>query len=70
MPSLVSGARCGRLLWALCLLSLAGCEPAAPPAPPPLDIKVVEAVQRDVDITLDLVGQTRGSVDIPIRARV
>ncbi len=70
MPSLVSGARCGRLLWALCLLSLAGCEPAAPPAPPPLEIKVVEAVQRDVDITLDLVGQTRGSVDIPIRARV
>jgi membrane fusion protein (multidrug efflux system) len=31
---------------------------------------VVEAVQRDTDITLDLVGQTRGSTDIPIRARV
>jgi membrane fusion protein (multidrug efflux system) len=31
---------------------------------------VVEAIQRDADITLDLVGQTRGSTDIPIRARV
>jgi membrane fusion protein (multidrug efflux system) len=49
---------------------LAGCSPPEPPAPPPLDIKVVEAVARDADITLDLVGQTRGSVDIPIRARV
>ncbi len=57
-------------LAAALVLALAGCEPAAPPAPPPLEIKVVEAVQRDVDITLDLVGQTRGSVDIPIRARV
>ena len=49
---------------------LAACSPPEPPAPPPLDIKVVEAVARDADITLDLVGQTRGSVDIPIRARV
>jgi membrane fusion protein (multidrug efflux system) len=70
MPSFVSRTRCGRLLSALGLLSLAGCEPAAPPAPPPLGIKVVEAVEQDADITLDLVGQTRGSVDIPIRARV
>ena len=36
-----------------------------PPAPPPLEISVVEAIERDADITLDLVGQTRGSVDIP-----
>ncbi|UCC14194.1 MAG: efflux RND transporter periplasmic adaptor subunit [Gammaproteobacteria bacterium] len=49
---------------------LAACGPSEPPAPPPLDISVVEAVQRDADITLDLVGQTRGSTDIPIRARV
>ncbi len=49
---------------------LAACSPPEPPAQPPLDIKVVEAVARDADITLDLVGQTRGSVDIPIRARV
>jgi membrane fusion protein (multidrug efflux system) len=52
-------------------LVAAGCEPqGAPPAPPPLSIAVVEAVARDVPVTLELVGQTRGSVDIPIRARV
>jgi membrane fusion protein (multidrug efflux system) len=33
-------------------------------------IAVVEAVSRDVPVTVELVGQTRGSVDIPIRARV
>ena len=49
---------------------LAACGPSEPPAPPPLDIKVVEAIQQDADITLELVGQTRGSTDIPIRARV
>ena len=46
------------------------CGQKEPPAPPPLNIRVVEAIQRDADITLDLVGQTRGSTDIPIRARV
>ena len=50
--------------------TITACGDATPPAPPPLEISVVEAIQRDADITLDLVGQTRGSVDIPIRARV
>jgi len=49
---------------------LAACGPAEPPPPPALDISVVETVQQDVDITIELVGQTRGSIDIPIRARV
>ncbi len=39
-------------------------------APPPLQIDVVEVIQRDQPIRLDMVGQTLGSVDIPIRARV
>ena len=64
----------GRPLSRLSLLALvaalAGCSPPEPPPPPPLDIRVIEAVARDADITIDLVGQTRGSVDIPIRARV
>ncbi len=60
------------LLAALAALSimLAACTEPTPPAPPPLEISVVEAIRQDADITLDLVGQTRGSVDIPIRARV
>ncbi len=49
----------------------AGCGPQGePPAPPPMAISVVEAVSRTVPVTLELVGQTKGSVDIPIRARV
>jgi membrane fusion protein (multidrug efflux system) len=63
-----------RLRWRLsqlvCVVALGGCSPPEPPPPPPLEIQMVEAVARDADITLDLVGQTRGSVDIPIRARV
>ena len=56
--------------FALAATALVACGPTEPPAPPPLEIKVVEAVQQGADITLDLVGQTRGSTDIPIRARV
>ena len=59
-----------RLLLPASLAALAACTPPEPPAPPPLDIKIVESIQQDADITLDLVGQTRGSIDIPIRARV
>ena len=46
------------------------CGPGEKPAPPPLQIDVVEVVQRDQPITMDMVGETRGSRDIPIRARV
>lgn len=54
----------------LAVMTLVACGPSEPPTPPPLEIRVVEAVLQDADITLDLVGQTRGSTDIPIRARV
>jgi len=49
---------------------LLGCGPSEPPVIPPLEIAVVEVVQRDQPITMEMVGQTRGSSDIPIRARV
>jgi membrane fusion protein (multidrug efflux system) len=52
------------------LTALAGCGETAPPAPPLLDIPVVSVTQKDVPIPITLVGSTRGSVDIPIRARV
>ena len=56
------------LVAAAALLSACGAsEP--PPAPPP-EIAVVEVIQRDTRITQDFVGQTLGSTDIPIRARV
>ena len=47
-----------------------GCDDSAPPAPPPLEIPVIDVKQQDVPITLEMVGQTRGSRDIPIRTRV
>ncbi len=58
-------------LWLLTLAALLCACTADEPAPPPVpEIDVVEAVTRDTRITQDFVGQTLGSVDIPIRARV
>ncbi|MBW2396948.1 MAG: efflux RND transporter periplasmic adaptor subunit [Deltaproteobacteria bacterium] len=57
------------LALALASLSLA-CADAAPPEPPPLEVSVAQVLQRDQPIQLEMVGETRGSADIPIRARV
>ncbi|MGI9329896.1 MAG: efflux RND transporter periplasmic adaptor subunit [Gammaproteobacteria bacterium] len=54
----------------LSLGALAACGPGEPPAPPPLPVQVAEAQQRDVPLTLDMVGTTLGTQDVPIRARV
>jgi membrane fusion protein (multidrug efflux system) len=48
----------------------AACGRPEPPAMPPMEVAVVEVQPRDIPIYLDMIGQTRGSVDIPIRARV
>jgi membrane fusion protein (multidrug efflux system) len=58
------------ILVASCIFILISCGGSEPPAPPPLEIPVIELVSQNVPIYLDMVGQTRGSVDIPIRARV
>jgi membrane fusion protein, multidrug efflux system len=55
---------------AVLLLVSACAENAAPPAPPPPEVMVVEPVQRDVPVMMELVGQTAGSQDVEIRARV
>jgi membrane fusion protein (multidrug efflux system) len=49
---------------------LSACTPAEPPPPPPPAIPVVAVIQRDQPIVLEMVGETLGSTDIPIRARV
>lgn len=51
-------------------LAVGGCGEAAPPPPAQLEVPVVEVIQRDQPIVLEMVGATRGSADIPIRARV
>ena len=63
----------GRWLAFLLLASaaiLSACSAQEPPPPAAPEIKVVEVVKRDTIIRQDFVGQTRGSTDIPIRARV
>ena len=46
------------------------CQKKEPPPPPPPEIPVVSPIQRDQPILLEAIGETMGSVDIPIRARV
>ncbi len=45
------------------------CGEDEPVAPPPPEVVVVKVIQRDQPIAVEFVGQTRGSADIPIRAR-
>jgi membrane fusion protein (multidrug efflux system) len=59
LPALLLGA-----------ITLTGCGGKEPPAMPPMQVTVLEAKPRDIPLYLDMVGQTLGSVDIPIRARV
>ena len=58
----------GWVLTGIALLAACGADEAPPPAP--LEIGVVQVIKRDTRITQDFVGQTLGSTDVPIRARV
>ena len=52
---------------------LAACDNGAgnsEVAPPLLEVLVIEAEQRDVSLSMDMIGTTRGTQDVPIRARV
>ena len=66
-PGIVANARYWLLSFVVLLVA---CGADAPPEAAVPEIEVVEVVQRDTQITQDFVGQTRGSTDIPIRARV
>jgi membrane fusion protein (multidrug efflux system) len=60
-----------RLVAAAVCAALAGCAKEAPPAPPPpTEVKVSTVLQRDVPIYVEAIGETRGSTEIEIRARV
>ena len=50
--------------------ALAGCAREAPAPPPPPAVKVAAVLQRDVPVYVEAIGQTRGSTEIEIRARV
>ena len=49
---------------------LAACGKKEAPAPPPPDVKVATVLQKDVPIYVEAIGQTRGSTEIEVRARV
>ena len=58
--------------WLLTLpaLWLAACGGKEPPPPPLPDVKVAVVVQKDVPIYVEAIGQTKGSTEIEVRARV
>jgi membrane fusion protein, multidrug efflux system len=47
-----------------------GCGKKEVAPPPPPEVLVAQAVQRDVPVALEVVGQTAGSKDVEIRARI
>jgi len=47
-----------------------GCGKKEAPAPPPPDVKAASVLQKDVPIYVEAIGQTRGSTEIEVRARV
>jgi membrane fusion protein (multidrug efflux system) len=64
-----------RMLWFWCLAPLfafavSGCGKKEQVAAPSPAVKVVAAMQKDVPVSKEWVGQTLGAVDIEIRARV
>jgi len=46
------------------------CAKKETPPPPPLEVKVATVAQRDVPVFIEAIGQTRGSSEIEVRARV
>ena len=57
-------------LCGLAALALSGCGKKEGPAAAPPEVYVADVVQKDVPVYVELVGQTRGSQDVEIRARV
>ena len=57
-------------LTGLVATALTGCGKKEAPAGAPPEVYVADVVQKDVPIYMELVGQTRGSQDVEIRARV
>lgn len=58
------------MAFAILQMVLSGCEPKQPPPPAMLEIPFVTVDAQDVSIPLDVIGETIGSTDVTIRARV
>ncbi len=53
-----------------CALGSSGCTKAAPPAPPAVDVRVIEVGKQDVPVHSEWVGTTDGYINAQIRAKV
>ena len=63
--------RTGRILVAaICAAILPACSKPAATVAPPIEVPVVQVIQRDTPITAERVGQIYGAEDIELRARV
>lgn len=60
----------GRPILAVLAAALLACAKKEAPPPPPTEVTVASVVQRDVPVYVDVIGQTRGSTEIEVRARV
>jgi len=58
------------LALAIILIAFTSCKEEQTKKAPPITVTVVKAMQKDVPIYHDFIGQTFGLYDIPIRARV
>jgi membrane fusion protein (multidrug efflux system) len=66
----VTTSRTGALL---AMLVLSACRESKEPESaqaPPVPVKVAPVIRRDIPTTLEAIGQTRGSVEVEIQARV
>ena len=58
------------IAFALASTLLGGCDSKAPPSATLMEVPIVTAAAKDVSVPLDLIGETIGSTDVTIRARV
>ena len=62
----------GRWMVLLSAAAWGGCDKqeAAKAPPPPVAVKIAPVIRRTIPVVIENVGQTRGSVEVEIRARV
>ena len=58
------------LLLAVATTGLSACRAKEATAPPPPEVKVASVLRRDVPVYAEVIGQTRGSREVEITARV
>ncbi len=66
----VKTMRAGAVLASLVLSACREAKEAQAPAQAPVPVRVAPVIRRDIPELLEAVGQTRGSVEVEIRARV